>query len=373
MQLAERPTTREALAAALAAAGEAGSPVRFAGAGTKAGWAAPVAAHALELSTLGLDRIVEHNAGDLTAVLEAGVPLASAQETFARAGQMLALDPPAGDATIGGIVASGDSGPLRARYGGPRDLVVGMRVALSDGTIAKSGGKVIKNVAGYDLAKLFTGAFGTLGAILEVAVRLHPLAPETATAAGSSSDADRLGRAAIALARSPLEHYGLDLRWARGGGTLLARFAGVTPRAQAEAAERLLRAEGLDTELIEADDALWEEQREGQRGPLVLKVSALPSRFPALARALDAVGGRALGRAALGLYWIRLEQPSAETVGRLRRELAPSPCVVLDRPAGLELDPWGPADPGALTLMRRVKRAFDPAGVCNPRAYVGGL
>ena len=100
---------------------------------------------------------------------------------------MLALDPPLGPdaaATIGGVVATGDSGPLRHRYGAPRDLVVGMTIALADGTIARSGGKVIKNVAGYDLAKLFAGSFGTLGVIVEVAVRLHPLADTRVTAAG---------------------------------------------------------------------------------------------------------------------------------------------------------------------------------------------
>ena len=128
--------------------------------------------------------------------------LADAQATFAKAGQMLALDPPDGGATVGGVVATADTGPLRARYGGPRDLVVGMRVALSDGTLAKSGGKVIKNVAGYDVAKLFTGSFGTLGAIVEVSVRLHPLPPETATATGASSDPDQLASGAAALAQS---------------------------------------------------------------------------------------------------------------------------------------------------------------------------
>ncbi len=375
MQVAERPATREELAAALGAAGEAGRPVRIAGAGTKAGWGAGAdgGAAAIELSTVGLDRIVEHNAGDLTAVLEAGVPLARAQEAFASEGQMLALDPPGAGATIGGVVATGDTGPLRARYGGPRDLVVGMRVALSDGTIAKSGGKVIKNVAGYDLAKLFTGAFGTLGAILEVAVRLHPLPPRTASAMGSSSDPDELARAAIALARAPLEQHGLDVRWAAGGGTVLARFAGVEPRPQAEAAERLLRAGGLPTEILDEDESVWEEQRQAQRGPLVLKVSGRPSRLAALLRAADAAGGRVVGRAALGVSWIRIEEPDEGIVERLRRELAPSPCVVLDRPPELELDPWGPVDPAALALMRRVKRAFDPAGVCNPGRYVGDL
>ena len=123
----------------------------------------------VELSTAGVADVVEHNEGDLTAVLDAGAPLAAAQAAFAEAGQMLALDPPlgaGGAATIGGVVASGDSGPLRHRYGAARDLVVGMTMALADGTVARAGGKVIKNVAGYDLAKLLAGSFGTLGLIL---------------------------------------------------------------------------------------------------------------------------------------------------------------------------------------------------------------
>ncbi len=177
-----------------------------------------------------LNRIVEHNVGDLTAVLEAGVPLARAQEAFAEEGQMLALDPPLGrgssrDATIGGVIATGDSGPLRHRYGAPRDLVVGMTVALSDGTIAKSGGKVIKNVAGYDIAKLFSGGFGTLGAILAVSVRLHPAPPKTATAVGDSLEPEGLAAAATKLAMAPLELDALDVAWRadRGSGARTAR------------------------------------------------------------------------------------------------------------------------------------------------------
>ena len=130
-----------------------------------------------------------------------------------------------------------------------------MRVALSDGTLAKSGGKVIKNVAGYDIAKLFTGSFGTLGAIVELAVRLHPLPPETATALGGSAD-PASSRAAPRRSRgSALEHHGLDVRWEAGRGQVLARFAGAAPRPQAEAAERLLRREGLSTEIVDDDDA----------------------------------------------------------------------------------------------------------------------
>src|SRR6202043_2363630 len=131
------------------------------------------------------------------------VPLARIQQELAAAGQQLALDPPLGvgdrrDATLGGVLATGDCGPLRHRYGGPRDLVLGVTVALSDGTIARSGGKVIKNVAGYDLAKLFAGSFGTLGVILEVVVRLHPRPPRTCSVVGRTEDAAAMGRAASA-------------------------------------------------------------------------------------------------------------------------------------------------------------------------------
>src|SRR5258708_22182924 len=165
------------------------NPVRLRGGGTKLRWGSPGPETHIELSTGRLAHVVEHNSGDLTAVLEAGVRLADAQARFATAGQMLALDAPLAApgssepaATIGGIVATGDSGPMRHRFGGPRDLVLGMTVALSDGTVAQSGGKVIKNVAGYDLAKLLAGSFGTLGLILSVNVRLHPQPPGTATA-----------------------------------------------------------------------------------------------------------------------------------------------------------------------------------------------
>jgi glycolate oxidase FAD binding subunit len=361
MQVAEAPVTREELGAALASAAGAGTPVRFCGAGTKQGWPPPPPPDALEISTAGLNQLVEHNAGDLTAVLEPGVLLADAQAVFAKEGQRLALDPPDGGATVGGVVASGDTGPLRGRYGGPRDLVVGMRVALSDGTLAKSGGKVIKNVAGYDIAKLFTGSFGTLGAIVELSVRLHPIAPDTATVLGEVRDPDELARAADALGCSALEHHGIDVSWGGGRGRVLARFAGAVPRPQAEAAEQLLRAEGVATEIVDDDDSLWDAQRAAQRGPLVVKVSGLPTRLPQLVRAVEELGGSLVGRATLGLSWVRFEEPSAAAVERLRREFI---AVVLDRPADLDVDPLRPMDPATRGLMQRVKERFDPAGVC---------
>jgi len=353
------PASAAELAAALA---EAGTSVRVRGAGTKLAWAGD-AAPGLELSTERLDRVIEHNAGDLTAVLEAGVPLARAQELFAEAGQMLALDPPdRGGATIGGLVATADSGPLRTRYGGVRDLVVGMRVALADGTVAKSGGKVIKNVAGYDLAKLFAGSFGRLGAILEISVRLHPLPPATATAAGRSNDPQRLGRGALALSHARLEQLGLDVHWEDGAGAILSRFGGAAARPQAEEAERLLRDAGLETELVDDDEEVWRAQREAQRSAsgLVVKVSALQTELPELLDAAERHGATLVGRASLGLHWLRLDDGDPEPLLAQLRERWTA--AVLDRPAGFEAEPRGQADSGARELERRVKERFDPEG-----------
>jgi glycolate oxidase FAD binding subunit len=356
------PGSAAELAAELAAATEAGTSVRVSGAATKLRWA-PDARPGLELSTAGLDRIVEHNAGDLTAVLEAGVPLARAQERFREAGQMLALDPPdTGGATIGGVVAANDSGPLRACYGGARDLVVGMRVALADGTVAKSGGKVIKNVAGYDLAKLFTGSFGSLGAILEVSVRLHPLPPETATAVGHTYDTGALARGAMALSHARLEELGLDVRWAAGAGMVLARFGGVAAQQQAETAERLLREAGLEAELATDDESLWQAQRNGQRSPhgLVVRVSGLQTDLGDLAGTAERQGATLVGRAGLGLSWLRLDEGDGRALlDELRRSHL---AVALDRPADMAAGPREPLDPGAAVLLGRVKERFDPTG-----------
>jgi glycolate oxidase FAD binding subunit len=370
-----RVAQSEELVDALQEAAGAGRSVRFRGGGTKLNWGFPPEPD-VELSTAGLDRIVEHNVGDLTAVLEPGVPLERAQARFAEEGQMLSLDPPADGATIGGVVAAGDSGPLRSRYGAARDLVLGMTVALSDGTVARSGGNVIKNVAGYDLSKLFSGSLGTLGAILELSVRLHPLPRTTATAAAGSNDPVELGRAALALSHSPLEHMGLDLRYGGGDGAVLMRFGGAEALKQAEAAVRALGEAGIAGSVVEGDAEAWERQRDGQRSAegIVLRVSALQTELPRVIRAAEGVGARVVGRVPLGLCWLRIEERSpeeaADAVERLRAELSPHACAVLDAPASLrgKIDSWGPRDSGTVELMRRVKERFDPAGVCNPGA-----
>ncbi len=377
------PATFEEAAAALAAASGEGKAVRITGGATKSGWGLPVQDPQVQLSTAGLDRIVEHNAGDLTAILEAGVPLVRAQQMFAAAGQMLALDPPLAisddaepAATIGGIVATGDCGPLRHRYGTPRDLVVGATIALSDGSIAHSGGKVIKNVAGYDLAKLFAGAFGTLGLILSVSVRLHPRHDGSTTALGAAPDADTLGAAAVELARAPLEFDSLDVAWRGGRGGLLARSAGAEHARRARRTATLLAEAGLaQIELTDVDGPLWERQRGGQRSSelAMVRVAAAPSALPAVLRATDQSGGTLVGRAALGSSYVELDP---EAVTQFRASLAgAATTTVLDAPAGFAArhDPWGRIERPALELMRSVKARFDPTRTCNPGLFVDGI
>ena len=378
----EAPGSPEEAAEVLRAAAEDERRVRVRGGGTKLSWGAPSPQPAdVELSTERLDQVVEHNEGDLTAVLQAGVPLARVQEMFAAANQMIALDPwlgADGTATIGGVVATADSGPLRHRYAAARDLILGITVVLGDGTVAKAGGKVIKNVAGYDLAKLFTGSYGTLGLIVEVVMRLHPRAANRVTALGVSDDLDAVGRAASAVAHSPLGAESLDVAWTDGRGQVLARFGGAVPEAAADRTVELLEEAGVEAQAMTDDEGAWERQRAGQRSTdgAVVRVSGLSSELPAVLKAAKEAGASLVGRGGLGLSWITLppQEPGAlvAAIEDLRRRLRPFACVVLDAPGDVreKVDVWGE---DATALMRRVKARFDPHNVCNPGIFVGGI
>ncbi len=378
----EAPSSPDEAGEVMRAAGAEELAVRVRGGGTKLSWGRPMEPPQLEVSTERLDEVVEHNEGDLTAVLQAGVPLAQAQEALAEANQMVALDPPLGEgdrATIGGVVATGDSGPFRHRYGAPRDLILGITVALADGTVARAGGKVIKNVAGYDLAKLFTGSFGTLGLIVEVVMRLHPRPRATLAATGASDDPDALGRAASAIAHAPFGPECLDLAWSEGRGMVMARVAGAAPEAAAKGVTRLMEEAGLDVRMEGDDEELWARQRERQRCAhgAVVRVSGLASALPRVLRSAQEVGASLVGRAGLGLSWMTLAERDASdlvsSIEEVRRRLDPFPCVVLDAPVEVreKVKVWGEGD--AVPLMRRIKARFDPHGVCNPGMYVGGI
>jgi glycolate oxidase FAD binding subunit len=360
-------------------------PVRPVGGGTKP-WIVARAEEPLE--TGGLNRILEHNVGDFTAILEAGVPFADAQKTFREHGQALAWDPPlsrpeaspsqptssalAGGATIGGIVATADSGPLRHRYGGVRDLVVGITVVLSDGTVAKAGGKVIKNVAGYDLAKLFAGSCGTLGLIATVSVRLHPDPDQTATVLGYSENPHALQRAVLELGRKPLEADSLDVAWEDGTGRVLVRFGGNT--AAERARETAAVMEGLEgVKWTEDDGAMWAKQRSLQRSDgVVLKVSGRPTDLAGLLRVAERTGATVVSRGVLGLSWLAFTGDGlADRVAVARQELAPRVTTVLDG-AERVADPW-PSDVPGQAVMERLKARFDPSRIFRPGAFVGGI
>jgi len=269
------------------------------------------------LSTAGLDRVLEHEAGDLTAVVEAGVRVRDLNERLAEHGQMLALDPP-GNPTVGACIAANLSGPRRHRYGTARDLVIGVTVVLADGTIASSGGKVVKNVAGYDLGKLFCGSEGRLGLVARVAVRLHPMPEAAATLVVPVESAADAAATARAVLHAPVAPSAVDALWP---GRLAALFEGGRRGVE----EQLGIVRSLVGGVV--DDSVWAEAEERQasaRGRLPFAPGALA----------DALGG-------LG-----------EAVVRVAAGVAYVPTPVAD-----------PRDPAEIALAERVRAQFDPAGV----------
>ena len=200
--VAEPASTHEA-AALLRAAGDLGLSVLPRGTGSRLDWGCPPRSCDLIVSTARLNQIIEHAAGDLVVTVQAGVHLDALQERLATEGQRLALDPPGG-ATIGGLIATNVTGSLRFRYGAPRDLLIGITIVRADGTTAKAGGKVVKNVAGYDLGKLFAGSYGTLGLITQATFRLHPLPVASTWVTAQADDAATAAKLVQAAARSPL-------------------------------------------------------------------------------------------------------------------------------------------------------------------------
>jgi glycolate oxidase FAD binding subunit len=376
------PPSPEAASELVLEAAAAGSSVQVIGGGTKLAWGPPPREADFELSTAELNEIVEHNEGDLTAVLQAGVRLQEAQKRFAEASQMLALDPWLGEgteATIGGVVACSDQGPLRHRYGGVRDLVLGATLVLADGSVVHSGGKVIKNVAGYDLAKLFCGSFGTLGVIAEVVVRLHPAAQHPLTVVGRSDRPATLSAGASLLAHRLFEVEALDVFWDKGSGEVLALAAGGAPEKQAAVCASAFSEAGLEVS-TEDDMERWERQRRGQRSKqgAVLRVSHLPTELARVLELARRVRAGAVGRAGLGVTWLSLP-PAGEgdlvgLVDEVRSNLGSRPVTVCNAPEAVraKVDVWGRHDRGAVELMRRVKLSFDSAGVFKPGFFVGG-
>jgi glycolate oxidase FAD binding subunit len=388
----EAPASADEVAALLRQASAEGWQVEPRGRGTKAGWGNPAGPVDLALSTLSLARLVEHAAGDLVVTAQAGQRLDELQDALAREGQMLALDPPEADGTIGGTLAANASGPRRLRYGTARDLVIGTTVVLADGTIARSGGKVVKNVAGYDLAKLLCGSLGTLGVIVEATFRLHPLPAAARTVTVAVESPVNAGNAVQSVLHSSLVPSALELELPDGrSGTLAVLFEGVEPgvEAQASTAAALLATHGDASALDDAAAAeLWRRLRTRPWGDADagLKVRcAIADLPPLLDRTRTAAEGAALtlrvtAHAGSGIAHVGLAGGDAagqiravEAIRAAAEARGGSALLVHGSPElRRAVDAFGSlGDAGP--LMLRVKQQFDPAGLLNAGRFAGGL
>ena len=384
------PATPDALAKTLAWATETGRTVGVRGGGTKLGWGPPPGPVDLLLSTTAMNAVVEHRHGDLTATVEAGATLAETNAVLSRHRQWLPLDPPWSDrATIGGIVAANDSGPRRQRHGAPRDLIIGMTLARADGLLAKTGGIVVKNVAGYDLARLLTGSFGCLGVILTATFKLAPLAEASRTVSVEFPATAQCGPLVADLRTHASTPTALEL--ATPPATMLIRFESVETVAveQAEQAATLARGHGGTVVVLAGEDetVAWREHdaRVFDREGTIVKLVVVPSKVSSTLAWLDDAAKRrqldyvATGRAGLGVLYLGLngsvsEQASLVTTLRERLPVGCGSAVIQRADPELKalVDVWGRVGDG-LRIMQEVKRRFDPTNTLNPGRGPGGL
>jgi glycolate oxidase FAD binding subunit len=375
-----QPESVEEVAEILARANRERRRVLTRGAGTKTGWG--VEPHAdIVLSTAKLDAVLAHRHGDLTATVQAGATLAAVNRTLAEQGQWIPLDPPWADrATIGGLVATNDSGPRRHRYGAPRDLIIGIDFVRADGVAAKAGGIVVKNVAGYDIARLLTGSFGALAVIVGATFKLFPLPPASRTvvidfmtpydAFVSQLRASQLTPTAIELQDPPLR--------------FLVRFETIEIAAEQQAASvvQLASAAGARASVVQGDEeaAVWADhaRRPWDGEGAVIKLTLVPAEVaPTLAWLAGATRDatyEVIGRAGVGVLLARVGgdvDTQVRVLAGLRERLPPpAGSAVLVRGSDelkSRVDTWGPIGDG-LSVMRAIKRQFDPNGILNPGA-----
>ena len=376
-----RPADAESCARALAEASEVRRTVHVRGGGTKEYLGGEIAPTAVVLETVAMHGVVAHVPADLTVTVAAGTTLAELRSALAAAGQVLALDPPHGDrATVGGVVAANSTGFRRARYGGVRDQLIGTTVALADGTVAHSGGRVVKNVAGYDLNKLFIGSLGTLGVIAQCTFKVLPrpaasggLRARFARAADAFAAADGVAATSArpaslvvdATARGALELLVL----AEGGAPAVARTL--------EIAATSVHANGSRSE---RDDAVEDALAPLRELPASVRAVVVRASLPLSAQAAFADAAmrlegftRLVADAATGTVRVALRgEDDALVLGADALLAAARVCGgtghVERRPDALRhrIAAWGDGDMPGLFLMRRLKDAFDPNGILEP-------
>ncbi len=360
------------------------------------------------IETIKLNRLLEHEVPDLTCHVEAGITLASFQAQLGAKGQWLALDPPdAQQTTIGGILASNASGPKRLRYGTARDLVIGLHVVQASGEVARSGGSVVKNVAGYDLNKLYIGSLGTLGVIVEANFKLQPLPANERTLMLTFSKAIDTMQTVIAILGSLLtpsaielidsgaanditDFFGLNLP--TNGYTLAINFEGssVAVDRQLDETRQLARQNGalLGDDLAgKAQDQFWDVVREHTQGSVTCKVVVLVSQMANYLQTTEEICHRhdleaaVVAHAGNGILYIELRPGDATsrlveaiTELRLHAQVAHGSLVVERCPIDLKrrISIWGEPGPD-FYLMKRLKQQFDPKGTFVKGRFVGGL
>ena len=380
------PTSVSECAALLRAAAEHGLSVVPRGGGSRLGWGDPVTRCDLLVDMRRMDAVVEHAAGDLVARVQAGARMGDVADALARAGQEIALDVPS-SATVGGVIGSALAGPRRLRYGSPRDLLIGVTIVRADGTLAHSGGKVVKNVAGYDLGKLFAGSQGTLGLIAEATFRLHPL-PAARAFVTSSHESDRdASRAVAAAAASPLVASAIELRRRVPGGPIQV---GVLLEGSADGvaarASRMTELLGSDAVAAPEPPEWWPGVKRAPGGGTLIQVSFWVSALDSVLSVVDAAAGEHSvapavgGSAGAGVVYVGLG-PATDAgvagrfVGTLRERLshARGGVLVLTAPSPVRaaLDDYGgmTGPVPSLRLMRAVRDQFDPDHRMSPGRF----
>lgn len=371
-QAVVEPVDANEVAEILRCASADGIAVAVRGGGSKLDWGPTPARCDAILSTRALDRIVEYEPGDMTCIVEAGIAIDALQAHFRSDPthrQALMLDPPGDGATVGGVVATNAAGPRRTRYGTPRDLLLGVRYVTGDGLIARAGGKVVKNVAGFDVAKVLTGSLGTLAVITETAWKLHPIPDTARTVVADLADAEALGAACAALRRAPIVPTAVEVLWPER--LILVRIESTTAGAEAQAAEAAALL-GDEARIVDADegDALLDRSRSSAlhaEGP-VIAVGVLPRALPDLAHAVERAGARLSARALLVAGEVCLPDADPDRLRGLVERVRDLGGNVLPRhlPSDLANLVPGPNDAGARIVSAALKRELDPSGILAP-------